>query len=345
MIRRPVLQVIGPSGGDLVPRWGDALLGVTVTDAAGHESDECVIKMAWTAPWTRLPPKGARYVVSAGWQGAGLSLLGIYTVQRRRRVGDPEDGETLEIVCRAADMIDKMKASGSKHYDAENGHGTVGSIFQTLGKDAGVPVVVDPAIAAIALPYRMRWNQSAIDFATELADDFGAVVKPQAGKLVVTARGGGQSGSGKELPPILITFDAQYGYEMDDEPRDDYAKVATPWFDAEAGRSLSELFETASPSSIGGLVHPAPSQDEAKRQATAAADAYARSSATGSFEIAGDPLALAGAPVICSGFGEGIDEVDWRAAKVEHEISPADGWITTVETETKDKAKGQAASS
>lgn len=339
MIRRPALQVIGPSGEDLVGRWGAALLGVTVTDKAGHESDECVIRTAWKDPWRSIPPKGARYVVSAGWEGEGLTMLGEYTVQRWTRKGSPDEGESLEVTCRAADFIDKMKTSGSRHYDAESGHGTAGKIFEQIARDAGVSAVIDPEIAGVAIPYRLRWNQSAIDFASELADDLGAVVKPQAGKLVVTKRGGGSSGSGLELPPILIVYDENHGYDVSDEPREDYGQVSAPWFDNEAGRALSELFQSASPSSIAGLVHPAPSKDEAQKQASAASDALARASATGSFEAQGDATAVAGAPVVCQGFGPGIDEIDWRAATVTHEIEPGQGWLMTVETEVKDKPK------
>lgn len=339
MIRRPILEVIGPSGEDLVSRWGAALLGVTVTDNAGHESDECVIKVAWTGVWASLPAKGAQYVVSAGWAGEGVSTLGVYTVQRWSRKGEPGDGEHIEIRCRAADFIDKMKSVGNRHYDEENGGGTAGAIFQSLAQDAGVEAVVDPEVAAVAIPYRLRWGQSAIDFATELADDVGAVVKPQAGKLVVTRRGAGASGSGLELPPIVIRYDANYAYEASDEPREDYQSVTAPYFDSELGRALLEAFESTSPSSVAGLVHPAPTKDEARRQASAASDAHARASATGSFEAPGDAAALAGAPVICEGFGEGIDEVDWRAATVTHEITPDVGWIMTVETEVKDKPK------
>lgn len=343
---KPVLQVLGPTGADLVPRWGDALLGVTVTDKAGHESDECVIRVAWTPPWSTLPPPGGQYQVLAGWEGEGLTLLGVYTLQRVSRSGDPEKGEQIEITCRAADLADKMKATGSKHYDAESGHGTAGKIFEEGAKEGGMEALVDAEVAGIAVPYRMRWNQSVIDFLTELADDIGAVVKPQGGKLVVTKRGGGASGSGATLPPIRIAYEETYAYSADHEPRGDYKTVKSPWFDPEDGRIAEESFETSAKASTGGLVHPAPTKDEAQRQAGAAADAYQRSSATGSFEKRGDASAVAGAQVICTGFGEGIDEIDWRAATVTQEFDPgADGWVTTVETEVKEKKDGDEGAS
>lgn len=340
VVRRPILRVFGPSGADLVPRWGGALLGVTVTDHAGHESDECVIKLAFVSPWTAKPPKGARYEVWAGWEDAGVMMLGVYTLQRTRRQGDPDEGESIEVICRAADMTDKAKKADSRHYDEESGHGTAGKLFEAVGEEMGLAVTVDPAIAAIKIPYRLRWQQSAIDFATELADDVGAMVKPQAGKLVVTKRGGGTSGGGEQLPPITIVYDEAYSYEAEDEPRGEYQTTGAPWFDPETGRSAEESFAGPGAGSKAGVMHPSATKDEAKLQAGATGDAHDRSSATGSFEKMGDPLALAGAPVTCIGFGEGIDDVEWKAKTVTHEFGPGgDGWVTTIETEAREKPK------
>ncbi|WP_020185966.1 hypothetical protein [Methylopila sp. 73B] len=339
ILRKPVIRVTGPTGVDLVGRWGQALLGVTITDHAGHESDECVIRLRRAPPWDAPPPTGARYTVEVGWAGAGLAMTGVYTTQRHRISGSPEEGEEIEVVCRAADFLDKGKAVDSEHFDEENGHGTAGKIFETLAARMGVEAVVDAEIAAVAVPYRLRWRQSAIDFASELADDVGAVAKPQAGKLVVTKRGGGSSASGKALPPVHVVYDESYAFDVNGEPRGSYAKTSSPWFDGEAGRDDVEEFDSASATSASGDIHPAPSKEEAKSRASAAGDAQARGGLTGSFEMAGNAAAVAGAPLIASGFGAGVDDVDWRIGTVTHDITPDVGWVTTVEVETKPKKK------
>lgn len=339
-LRRPVLRVVGPGATNLVDRWGSALLGVTITDQAGYESDECTIRMRRRPPYMAPPPKGTPYTVSIGWSDGGLSKTGLYTFQRAQISGSPEEGQEMHLVCRAGDYIDKLKAVGSAHYDAGNGFGTAGKIFRRLAEDAGLEPVIAAEIDAIEIPYRLRWQQSPADFATSLGDDLGAMVKPQAGKLLVTPRGGGQSGSGQSLPPVHVYFDPSYGFEVDLEPRASFEEVAAPWFDGAAGRIEEESRQTDQQQSRYALPHPYPTKDEAARAAGAAAQELGRWTGTGRFEMAGNAAAVAEAPVIAHGFGPGIDDVDWTASTVTHEIDPENaGWVTTVEVETKETAK------
>ena len=202
MIGKPFVIVAGAKTPNLVPLWGGSLLRVTITDQAGYESDEAVL--TFSAPPYSPPPKGTKYTISAGMLPGAAVQFGTFSASRTAFGGSPEDGDTMEVYCRAADFIDKMKATGSKHYDQEGGFGTAGKIFKDLAKEAGVSALVNSAIENIKIPYRLRWNQSPLDFATELADEIGAIVKPQAGKLLVLERGKAQSGSGKDLPPILV---------------------------------------------------------------------------------------------------------------------------------------------
>ena len=335
-VRRPIVTVVGPSGRDLVPFWGTTLLGVTITDQAGYESDEAVLR--FTAPPFVPPAKGTRYTVSAGWARDALAMTGTYTVSRVRFVGDPEQGEMMEVVCRAADFLDKMKASGSKHYDPKNGFGTAGKIFRALAAEAGVPAVIASEIDAIEIPYRLRWNQSLLDFATDLADEVGAIVKPQAGKFVVLARGDGKSGSGKALPQITIQHDPSYAWSVDIEERSSVERTEMAWFDAKAGRMKNEKAETGRKGGRSAGMHPQPSKAEARKGASARAQELSRFTGTASFEGPGRPEAVAGAPLKCSGFGETIDGIEWEAAGITHEIEPEGGWITTIEAQTKEKA-------
>lgn len=335
--RVPFIRINGASGGDIVPGLGAALLGVTITDNEGHESDECVIRMVDRPPYNRLPAKGAKFSVAAGWQGGGDTLSGVYAFETFRKSGDPEEGKAFELVCRAADFIDKMKAVESRHYDPENGFPTVGAIYEDLARRAGVPAAIDAEIAAIKVPYRLRWQQSGLDFGTDLADEIGAVMKPQAGRLVVRKAGCGRSVSGSVLPAVTIRADDRYGYEFDIDPRPEHKQVAGPWFDPATGRLKEALQATAAQFSRLALMHPFASEAEAKRAAKEMGRAMNRAAGTGSVEMAGDARAVGGAPANLSGYGAGVDGLDWEVASATHEISPADdGWITQVELQTRE---------
>jgi len=333
MISKPFVIVAGPKTSNLVPLWGSKLLSVAIVDQAGYESDEAIL--TFSAPPFSPPPKGTKYTISAGMLPGAAAQFGTFTVSRTAFGGSPEDGETMEVHCRSADFIDNMKASGSKHYDKEGGFGTAGKIFQDLAAEAGVSALVSSAIENIEIPYRLRWNQSVLDFATELADEVGAIVKPQAGKLVVLERGKGQSGSGKDLPPILIVRRRGYAWDVDIEERPAHEKAETSWYDDKTGRLQRE---TESFGCAGGPISPlhlTPSKTEAKKTAGAVASALTRWTGTGSFEIRGDPFAVAGAPVTLAGFGSTIEGINWIASVVTHTIDPeGGGWTTMVEGET-----------
>jgi hypothetical protein len=120
-----------------------------------------------------------------------------------------------------------------------------------------------PSCADIKIPYRLRWNQSAIDFATDFADEIGAITKPQAGRLVIRKRGAGASASGLTLPAITVHHDPSYAYEFTIEPRPDFKETETPWFDPALG--ITRLEKAArKAASLTTFMHPFASEIEAK---------------------------------------------------------------------------------
>jgi phage protein D len=331
MFRRPIVRVWGPSGRDLAGIWGQSLVSVKVTDNRGYESDTAEIVLRAEPPGWSFPPKGTLYRVELAWADGGPAFVGQYTVQRVGGGGDPGSGTTLRVTCRAADMVDKLKEVGSTHYDQK----TAGDIFKDIASKAGLSAVVAPEIAGIQLPYRLRWQQSAIDFATALGDDVGAMVKAQMGRLVVTKRGEGKSAGGSALPPVEVRYDPNYRFEAEIEPRPQYSEMGGDWYDPAQSERKREKVQPGYSAGRHALMHPYPSQGEAKLGAEAAGREHGRNSGSGSFEMPGNPLAVAEAPVICSGFGADIDGTEWVCSSAEHVVEPEKGWITTVQVETK----------
>jgi phage protein D len=333
MARRPYARIIGPSGGDLVSRLGDRLPRLTMTDQAGSESDELVFDVRVAPPFPKGPQKGTRYLADVGWELNAMRLTGIYTVQTHTLSGNAEEGYTMSVRCRSSDFIDTMKKVDCEHFDEMS----AGDMFRRIAKGGGMQAIVDEAIAEVHLPYRIRWNQSAVDFATELAEELGATVKLAGGKLVVQARGAGRAAGGRTLPTIVVPFAESYGFDITIESRGRFEEVGGEWFDPLAGIRKKETETSVGPSSVYMPVHPFASQDEAKRAGQAAGREHARKSVSGSFDMAGNPLATAEAPVKPEGFGSEIDSLDLVCSTATHEITFDDdgGWITTVEVESK----------
>lgn len=334
MARKPVVTIVGPSGGDLVARLGQRLISVTITDQDGAESDELVFSVSIRPPFPAGPPKGTKYLASVGWDRNGMRLSGVYTVQNHNPTGDPESGYRMNVHCRASDFVDTMKQVDSEHFDEM----TAGQIFQKVAGAAGMTAVVDPELAAIQLPYRLRWQQSRIDFCDELARELGGTMKPAGGKLVVMKRGGGRAAGGSGLPAIVVPFSDDYGFDLQIESRGAFKDIAGSWFDPVAG-----IEKIVKGTSIGKAsrflpVHPYGNEDLARRGGEAFAREQARKTVSGSFDMAGRPDATAEAPVKPKGYGSEIDALDLVASCVTHEITFDDsgGWVTTVEVENRE---------
>jgi phage protein D len=334
-VRKPIVVVEGPKTANLVAVWGDTLLSVHIHDATAHDSDSCTLVFSTAPPFPPLPPKGTRYVVSVGWSAAAMAMTGIYTVQRSTIAGDPESGHTITVECRAADLADKAKTVDSAHWDDT----TLGAIVDDIASKMGMTAVIDPEMRSIAIPYRARIDQEALDFLSDLGDDFGGAVKIAGDKVVMTKRGSGRSASGADLATITVVYAPSYAFSFEFEPRGDDAESSASWWDDETGTWIDETDEGSGKGRLAGP-HPWPSKGEAKLGARARRGERKRKAATGSIEVPGDPSAVAGCPVVASGYGPDADGTAWIAESIDHEIVPESGWIMTFNLETKDGKKG-----
>lgn len=339
MWRKPILQAFrqGGSGFNIfLGPIGLALVSVKVCDKAGRESDTATIVCA--DPGRRLPrpQKGEIFTVLIGWADQGPVLMGLFRVEKVSHNGDPNEGEFLTIELRSADFVDKLKAFGRKHWD-ENA--TAGQIFQDLAQEAGLGASIAPEIASKKVGYRLRWDQSVIDFATELAEELGGAVKPAGGKLVVMQKGAGQSGGGLALPPILIRKTAGYRWDISIDPRPVYGNVCAPWLDKKTGRRKLAKHSTGRQGPYYILPHAYRDEEDAKRAAEGEGYNLGNNNGSGTFESPGLPHARAGARVIASGYGDGIDG-PWMAETVEHTVDKKSGFKTTVSVGSGREAKG-----
>lgn len=328
-MKKPIVQIIGQSGNDLVPGWGPALTRVSLNDVEGGEPDELEIEFAVSAPFPNSPAEGTRYRLAYGWEGEGMRDGGLFTYQSDSLGGDAESGYLMTIVARAADFVDADKAADTEHYEET----TVGEIFKALASTSGKSASVHPVLASIKLPYRLRLNQSAMGFGQDLADEIGASLKFAGGKWLVLPRGKGETASGRTMPTIVIPFDSTMPIDISSEGRPKYKEVEAGYFDPLDGVMKMAKAAGAGLASRYFGVHPARSAEEADYLSKADAAELARNSISGSITTAGDTNAMAGAPVKLSGFGASRDALDLVAPSIQHEwtFDEQGGWLMTVE--------------
>lgn len=334
--RVPYLAVTGPNDADMLEIWGPRLAGVRLVTRFVDASDECTFTFTNKPPYATAPAENTPFSVSLGWSANSASLGGTYYMQREHLWGDPKTGgDMVSYICRSG-LMAGLDQADRRHFNAQNGNTTLGDVFRNLFSTSGMSVAVASTIAGLPLPngHVVQWNQSAIDFATDLANDVGGIVKPMGGQILVLDRNNGLSVSGRPLAGWTIVKTAGYDYDVEIEPRFQYQSVSVPYLDDASGRLMTAQTASSGSGASQGVPHPAADQASAQTQAQARADEFRRFTGTGLFVTPGDPNAVAGAHPICSGYPDPIDTIQWIAAEVTHDVVPDQGWITTTETET-----------
>lgn len=328
-MRKPVVQVIGQSGSDLIPGWSQLLKSVRFTDNEGGDADEIEFEFVAQIPFQDPPADGTQYQLLYGWEGEALRDAGTFTYQSASLDGGADTGWTIKVVARSADFVSGDKDEDSEHFDDK----TVGEIIKSLASRAGRSAKVHPSIANIKLPYRLRWQQSGVGFAQDLADELGGTLKLANRQWLVTMKGSGETASGTPIPPIDVPFEATFHGGLTAEAKTKYQDVQASYFDPDKGISKLEKSGGLGRSANAFALFPASFADQAKALSGARALDLGRSSISGSVTLEGSTGAMAGAPLNMSGWG-GWGGQGLIAQSIEHEFTFDDstGWTMTIQT-------------
>ena len=297
----PVLKIM-KGDTDLMKGMLPYFVSATFTDNAGETDDEFEIELEDGFRQIPIPQEDDLLIVFAGWRETGVPMIGAFKVNGWE-TGCEQGPETIKITARAATMAGEFKAGGLKHWHDS----TLGQILEDTAKAAKLSLVIDPELAKVKLPYALRWEASPIDFANRLAAEAGGIAKPGGQKLAVTKRGSGKGADGGELPPIKITRIGCSGWRIRGEPRPRHGKVEASYHDPKTGKRKSIRYSTGSKGPTHTLLHPRASEDEAKRAAEAHSRKLNMLTGGGHFIWPYEPSWSAGAKVIASGFGDGVD--------------------------------------
>jgi phage protein D len=312
------------------------LVKATLRDEAGKTADS--LTLTFDDARNQIAPirKGAEIAVRLGYLETGLFDKGLFKVEKAPLRGSVSKGEFLEVTAKAADMTKEVKGEGRKAYFNK----TLGQIIEAEAKAAGFEALVDPELAGIQLPYRLRFDQSRIDFITGLAAEAGGTAKPAGGKIIVQKRGGGTSGSGLALAPIRIDKRDCSEWIIDPDGRLQYGEVEAFFVDPKTGKRQTVKEKTGLDGPAFTLREPFSDEKRARRAAKAETGRLNQGTGNGTFTMAGRPEAQAGAPAILTGFRPDANG-EWRADVVEHNIEPGSsgGFTTTVEVKPKEDGK------
>jgi uncharacterized protein len=203
-MRRAIFEVT-VAGTNISAALRPLLLGLSVTDNIGSNSDTATISLDDTGGQIILPKQGAAVSISLGWEGEGIREVFSGTVDEFRSSGSKSGGRTLSISAKGMDALGKAKEGQTRHFDGKS----VGDILKAAGSHAGLGLIeVDPELAKISLPYIDMRAESFIGLGERLAALIGGRFRVQGGKAVMSRRAAGYKPSVTATAGVnLITWD------------------------------------------------------------------------------------------------------------------------------------------
>ncbi|MCP5136611.1 MAG: late control protein [Gammaproteobacteria bacterium] len=327
----PVFRVLADDE-DVTKAIADRLESLTVQDHAGTESDTATIVLDDSPPHIARPRRGVRLSIALGYDGddqSGPVTLGQYVVDE---VGLSGPANRLTIKARAADLRAGLKQGKTRVFDDV----TLGDLVQTIAAEHGYTPAVGEFLADIYFPHVHQVDESDLHLLTRLARQYGAVVKPAGGKLILAEQGATKSVSGQALPEVTLTPKDMGQWTVDEADRAAYAAVEAHYHDVDAAERKTVTIGGGEP--VYTIRGTKADQATATQAARAKFDALERGAATISLsDCPGNPGLLAEAPLITTGARDGVNG-RWVITSATHTYNKRSGYRCLVEAETSPEA-------
>lgn len=322
--------VILADGQDVTDAVMSRLETLTIVDNAGDESDSLTLEIENADEKLEAPAEGRVLTALIGYDGA-VTDMGQFIVDEVDAAGPPSRA-TVRARATPFDPDSNFETMQTKKRRSFNAT-TIGELVSKLASDAGLAPVVASSLASIALPHVDQADESDIHLLSRIAHDYGAFVKPAAGRLMFLALGSGKTASGATIPRSKIARSQISRYAYNRSKRDATGSVIATYRDQIQGLDQEVKAGEAEPADRLRFNY------ATKEEAQAAAEARLKQAALGkdtvSVTLPGDASIQAGTPIELNGFPLSIDG-KWIIKKVTHTISTSAGYSMQVELETEE---------
>ncbi len=294
------------------------VLGITISDQAGIQSDSCTIRLDDRDYLLATPPTGHRIAVALGYEETGVVNLGMFEIDEVRF--SESQAKTMEITARAQyHENSSIKAPKTQAWDEQ----TLGDIVGAIAGRNGYSADVDGMLAPIWYDHIDQAEESDIHFVSRLAEQYDAYCKLSDGKLMLKPRGT-TNGS------LTVVNNKSISISGTANRRNKYKSVKAFWHDPNAARRKSEVAGSGEPQYE--IRHTFESKQKAKYSANAKLQQFERG--TGAIEnlkMPGDPNARAEMDLILVGFRPDLNKT-WVTTQANHDYSDS-GYTTTLQAE------------
>jgi hypothetical protein len=323
----PDFRIVADSA-DITAAIRARLLSLSVTDAAGTESDTVEIALDDRGGLIALPRTGALLEVGLGYRETSVAPMGRYTVDEVTLSGPPQ---TLTIRARAADLRQGLKKPRTRPWEAVS----LGDIVAGIAGEHGFEAKVSAALASEIIAHIDQVDESDLNFLTRLARDRGAIAKPAGGLLLFVPPGEAKSASGRELPTVALSARRISAWDVTLAERGKYPAVTARWHDA--ATAMEQVVTVGEGEPVFSIGRRYPDQAAAKSAARARLESFARGLATLRLSCPGDPLIVAESRLMLSGVRPGVDGA-WSVTRVVHRLDGG-GYRCEIEAETPKEAQ------
>lgn len=328
---QPAFRIVVNGSTDLSAILAERLKSISLTDAAGFESDMVEISLADHDELRpiELPSTGAELDVWLGYD-TNLQRMGLFVVDEVEAEGWPGQ---LTIRARAAPYEGSKRGKTDLQTQKTRSwaKGTkLGDMVAKIAREHGLEPAVSASLRAIVLPHFDQTDESDVSFLVRVARKYDGVVKPGGGKLALAKRGESKAASGAELPTVKVSAQECTRWSMNISTRDSEGTVIAYYHDR--GAAKRQHVDLGSGDPVRRLRHNFPDRDSALKAAQGELDKRARRKNKLALTMPGDPQLTAEARLQLEGFRPGVP-TDWVVNRVQHRLDTGVGYCCEVEAE------------
>lgn len=320
---------IEADGKDVTQNFDGILMSMTVTDGEGLKSDTLEIQLDDLEGTVKAPRTGAVLKAKGGYEGR-IRDFGLFVVDSVSFSGWPQ---TISISAKSVEAKSIAKQREPKSYGKQD-FPTYGAIFQDIAGKVGLPLAMSAELKSLPNPFEAQTEEDGLEFLTRIGSKINASVSVKSKRLVVVAKGKGQSASGAPLDTITVAKGINllsYQASLKDEPK--HSEVEATYYDRaeNARKTVKEKTGMDGPKFL--IRPPLQSEVDAKHAAKSKSNELKRAQGEATFQIDGEPFAQPEAFAVVSGCRPGVDG-SWRVVTVTHNFSATSPYTTSLQCET-----------
>ncbi len=326
---RPFFRVV-VDGQDISNVLAPRLVSLTLTDAAGVQSDQVQITLSDTTLFGRLaePRAGAEIRV---WLGYPLQLkyMGMFTADSVEVEGPPDRMTITGLATiNGTTTSGKTALTDQKKRSWPEGT-TLSAMVEKIAAEHGLESAVSKSLADLALPHIDQIDESDINLLSRVARDHDAIAKPGDGRIVMAKRGESLTASGRPMPTLLLTQKKVSRWRYRNSVKANAGSVVTVYQDLAKGHPQECTAGEGEP--VRRLKRRFPNKSSAQTAADSEMQKLQRAGRSLAVSMPGDPDAIAEGKLLAAGFRSYIDG-EWLITRATHSLDSG-GYRTSVEAE------------